>query len=132
MTAVTDLNILLKDMKPILREDDYVFCAVDQSLDCDFVKLKPVCMVREDEGVTLILKKQVADKNNLKYKGVFAQITLTVHSSLEAVGLTAAFSKALTDHDISANVIAGYYHDHIFVPKEKAEKAMGALQELTD
>jgi uncharacterized protein len=61
---------------------------------------------------------------------VAAWITLTVHSALEAVGLTAAFSKALADVNISCNVVAGYYHDHIFVPQQDAEKAMAVLESL--
>lgn len=132
MTAIIDLRILLKDMKPVLKNEDYVFCVTDQLLDTKILNLKPICMVQEEEGLTLILRKKIADKHNLKYEGIFSQITLTVHSSLEAVGLTAAFSKALADYNISANVIAGYYHDHIFVPKDKKEKAMEALIGLTE
>jgi len=60
------------------------------------------------------------------------QITLTVHSSLEAVGLTAAFATELTRHGISANVVAGYYHDHIFVGAGDAERAVAALQGLSE
>ena len=132
MTGITDLQILLKEMQPVLSAQDFVFCTVNKIPDDELLKLNPLCMVREEEGTTLILEKPVADKNNLLYDGVYHKITLHVHSSLEAVGLTAAFSKALTDHNISANVIAGYYHDHIFVPKERAEAAMAALQELTE
>nr|WP_275889019.1 ACT domain-containing protein [Desulforhopalus vacuolatus] len=66
----------------------------------------------------------------MKYEGVFKGITLTVHSSLEAVGLTAAISSKLAEKGISANVIAAYYHDHIFVQTEKAEMAMEALNEF--
>jgi hypothetical protein len=54
-----------------------------------------------------------------------------VHSSLETVGLTAAFSTKLGEHGISANVIAGYYHDHIFVQSDLAKSAIDALHELT-
>ncbi|MDG1438394.1 MAG: ACT domain-containing protein, partial [Emcibacteraceae bacterium] len=66
-------------------------------------------------------------KNLFEYEGIYKKITLNVHSSLEAVGLTAAFSNALTQAGISANVIAGYYHDHIFVPVNDVQKAMVAL-----
>ena len=55
--------------------------------------------------------------------------SLMIHSSLDAVGLTAAVASRLADHGISANVVAGYYHDHIFVPVEAAEQALGALKE---
>jgi uncharacterized protein len=131
MAGIEDLQTLIKNMKPVLSEQDYVFCTLGKVLDDEILTLNPLCMMQEEEGITLILEKAVADKAGFPYSGVYHKITLLVHSSLEAVGLTAAFSKALTDHDISANVIAGYYHDHIFVPKAKASRAMKALQELT-
>ena len=80
-------------------------------------------MFKEEEGYTIILKKEMADSLNLEYSFVAAWITLTVYSSLEAVGLTAAFTKALSDEGISCNIVAGYYHDHLFVDKEIANKA---------
>jgi uncharacterized protein len=67
---------------------------------------------------------------NIFYAATYAWITLTVHSSLEAVGLTAAVSKALTEENISCNVVAAFFHDHIFVPVKDAERAMNALQRL--
>jgi hypothetical protein len=85
---------------------------------------------KEHEGWTIILNKTLADKLGYKYSYVAAWITLTVHSSLEAVGLTAAFSAALAKHFISCNVIAAYYHDHIFVAQKDAEKALSVLKEL--
>jgi len=87
---------------------------------------------KEREGITFILVKQVADKYQMSYSFVAAWITLTVHSSLEAVGLTAAFSKALSAENISCNVVAGYYHDHIFVNKQDADRALLALKKLSE
>jgi uncharacterized protein len=84
----------------------------------------------EKEGVTVILPKEKADAMNMPYSAIYAWITLTVHSSLEAVGLTAAVAKSLTEADISCNVVAAFYHDHIFVPVKDAERAMNALQKL--
>ena len=86
---------------------------------------------KEKEGITLIIEKQEADKLGFSYPSVYAWISLTVHSSLEAVGLTAAFSNVLAKENISCNVIAGYYHDHIFVPIKDAEKALSALNSFT-
>jgi len=80
--------------------------------------------------LTLILPVEVAQQARLQFESRFRQITLTVHSSLAAVGLTAAVATKLASHDISANVVAAYYHDHIFVPAEKAESALLALKEL--
>ncbi|MGK0170517.1 MAG: hypothetical protein ACI9W2_002243, partial [Gammaproteobacteria bacterium] len=67
----------------------------------------------------------------LPFESVFRRITLTVHSSLDTIGLTAAVSSKFAEHGVSANVIARYYHDHIFVQSECAEHAIAALSELS-
>lgn len=128
MSGITELDELLKSMQPELMESEFVFCAVAGTL-IDYVTLNPVATFIEAEGLTLVLEKGVAQKAGLQFEGVFRQITLTVHSSLEVVGLTAAVAKKLADKGISANVIAAYYHDHIFVPSSKAELALLALTE---
>jgi len=129
MAGETNLKKLLKEMKPELNTGEYVYCRVDSK---EQVKsLDPICYFLEKEGVTMILPKEKADAMNIPYSTTCAWITLTVHSSLEAVGLTAAFSKALTDAAISCNVVAAFYHDHIFVPTKDAARAMQALQMLT-
>ncbi len=130
MTGETDLDKLLETIKPELNPGEFVFCTVS---DLPIIDTKEIiCFFREKEGLTIILNKELADKLNLSYSFISSWITLTVHSSLEAVGLTAAFSKALADHSISCNVIAGYYHDHIFVAKKDAEKAMKKLREMSE
>ncbi len=129
ITGETNLAQLLKTMEPILNEGEYVFCVVK---DLNQINLDDVLMqFKEIEGHTLILKKEVADYLELSYSFVAAWITLTAHSSLEAVGLTAAFSKALSENGISCNVVAAFYHDHIFVNIKDAEKAMNSLQLLS-
>lgn len=130
MCGTTDLDELLRVMKPQLLAAEFVFCTVAGSL-VDYVSLKPVATFIEAEGLTLVLDKNTAQDAGLPFEGAFRQITLTVHSSLEAVGLTAAISAKLAAKGISANVIAAYYHDHIFVPSAKAEMALLALQELS-
>jgi hypothetical protein len=89
-----------------------------------------VVTVREQEGLTLVVEQSEADTAGLSYEYVAAWITLEVHSALEAVGLTAAISKALTDAGISCNVVAGYTHDHLFVPEDRAQDALAALRSL--
>tara|TARA_R110001592_G_scaffold363371_2_gene685888 strand:- start:22616 stop:22960 length:345 start_codon:yes stop_codon:yes gene_type:complete len=111
-------------------DGDYVFCTFQDALYGDYLDLEPIVSIRESEGLTLVVPKNKADNKSLSYESVFKGITLSVHSSLDAVGLTAAFSSKLSEHGISANVIAGYYHDHIFVQKELADKAIEALNEL--
>ena len=130
MTGITDLDILLKSMSPELNEGNYVFCTVNGALS-DYLAMDPIATFREKEGLTLVVKKEAAIENQLNFEAVFSLITLSVHSSLEAVGLTAAFANKLSSYGISANVIAGYYHDHIFVQKDKTEQAMNALKEFS-
>lgn len=129
MSGETDLQKLLQGMKPKLNEGEFVFCITDSSQTTN--ALNPLCMFQEAEGTTVIIPKQQADDAALPYSVVCAWITLTVHSSLEAVGLTAAVSKALTDANISCNVVAAYYHDHIFVPVEDAKQAIAVLTNLS-
>src|SRR5258706_5736992 len=116
-------------MMPKRNEGDYVYCTAD-SLE-RAAALNPVCIFQEQEAITVILAKQQADLAALPYLLVCAWITLTIHSSLEAVGLTAAVSKALTNANISCNMVAAYYHDHIFVPVQDADRAMDVLLQLT-
>src|SRR5690606_7213341 len=89
-----------------------------------------VASIREPEGLSVILPEQQAIELGLPIAFVAAWITLTVHSDLAAVGLTAAFSQALAHAGVSCNVVAGVYHDHVFVPVEQAEQAMDALRAL--
>jgi hypothetical protein len=121
---------LLASMKPILLDEEYVFCTISGAQYGDYAETSPLASFLESEGLTLLLSKDNAEKANLNYEAVFKGITLTVHSSLEAVGLTAAVSQKLAEKGISANVIAAYYHDHVFVQAEKAEMAIEALNEF--
>jgi hypothetical protein len=125
MKAEKDLNTLLRTMKPKHNIGDYVFCVVNDLTRINFDDI--VLVFKEKEGNTVIIKKELADNLKLDYSFISGWITLTVHSSLEAIGLTAAFSKALSEAGISCNVVAAFYHDHIFVPKEDTEKAIEVL-----
>ncbi|MGH3897551.1 MAG: ACT domain-containing protein [Pseudonocardiaceae bacterium] len=113
MNAETDLMALLRGLSPRLREGTYVYTSVPDAIPPGAA---PAVFVREDEGLTLVLPQQQADDLGLPYDFVAAWITLQVHSALTAVGLTAAVSRVLTDAGISANVVAGFTHDHLFVP----------------
>ncbi len=130
MNGESNLTTLLKTMTPQLNEGDYVFCMINSLNDIDASKI--LGSFNEAEGCTIILKREIADGLGLKYSYIAAWITLTVHSSLEAVGLTAVFSNALAKAGISCNVVAAYYHDHIFVAKADAEKAMDILKSLSN
>ncbi|MEN4759844.1 ACT domain-containing protein [Chryseobacterium sp. C39-AII1] len=130
MTGEKDLKILLQSMKPELNEGEYVFCTVEKLPEIELKEI--VCFFKEKEGITLIIRKELADQLNLSYGFIASWITLKIHSSLEAVGLTAAFSKALTSKNISCNVVAGYFHEHIFVATKDAEAAMKELHRLSE
>lgn len=127
----TDLNRLLATMEPTLLEETYIFCSMpDTALFCCF-HLDPLAVFREKEGLSLVLTEAKAQSSGISNQSSpYKCITLTVHSSLEAVGLTAAVAKELADCGISANVVAAFYHDHIFVPAGRATEAVEALHRL--
>ncbi|SNS70753.1 hypothetical protein SAMN04488107_3506 [Geodermatophilus saharensis] len=129
MAGERDLDRLLSGMAPRRAPGTYVFTTVPGSEVPD--GLTPVATVREDEGLTLVLPREEADRVGLCYDYVAARITLLVHSDLAAVGLTAAVSTALADAGISCNVLAGYHHDHLFVPADEADRALTVLGGLT-
>jgi uncharacterized protein len=127
MAGITDLGRMLATLDPTVREGEFVYAtfATDPpaALDAE-------ATIREQEGITLVLRRETADAAGIGYEFVASWITLTVHSSLAAVGLTAAFSAALSDAGISCNVLAGFHHDHILVPSAQRDTALAALQEL--
>lgn len=131
MTGVSDLGILLASLAPRLTEGEFVFCSFADAVYGDHADLQPVAAVSEPEGLTLIVPKSIAEARSLASSAAYRMITLGVHSSLEAVGLTAAVATQLTAHGISANMVAAFHHDHIFVPREHAERAIAALDALT-
>ena len=131
MNAETDLATLIRNLEPRTLPNTYVFCSVE---DADYGALSqagPLASFAEAEGLSLVLTRESADEEGLAYEGTFRCISLQVHSSLEAVGLTAAVTGELAANDISANVIAGYHHDHIFVPSHQAEPALRLLETMS-
>lgn len=129
MEGEKNLSTLLKSMQPRHNPGDYVFCTIDDLKSIDFDNI--VLLFKEQEANTIVVKKEFADSLKLQYSFTAAWITLTVHSSLEAVGLTAAFSKALADQEISCNVVAAFYHDHIFVNKKDAVRTIEILNNFS-
>lgn len=127
MAGERDLTKLLGGMRPRLNPGRYVFTVVTGPAPAG---VKPVVTVAEDEGLTLVLRKEEADAAGLAYAYVTGWITLRVHSALEAVGLTAAVAQALAQAGLSCNVVAGCHHDHLFVPYERAAEAVELLEAL--
>lgn len=121
-----NLTVLLRGMEPVLHDAPYGFAVWNGGV----LQFTPFATVAEDEGLSV-----VADLAALQGAGLmseaWARISLTIHSDLSAVGLTAAFASALAAVGVSANVIAGFHHDHIFVAWDQRHVAMGALQELS-
>ena len=129
MSGITDLDALLAQMEPVLAEGRFAYACVPAGDVEKHLSRGPIGLFREEEGVTLILPVDATE--GLAAGAPMRMITLTVHSSLEAVGLTAAFATALTAEGISANVVAGYHHDHIFVPERDGERALETLRALS-
>ncbi len=130
MSGETNLNRLLQSMQPALCQKQYVFCTVKER-DSHYLNLNPLGFFKEAEGLTLILERERADAAALSYISIFRKITLSIHSSLEAVGFLAAITAKLAEYEISVNPISAYYHDHLFVPISCADRAMKLLQEFS-
>ena len=129
MAGEKNLRRLIQQMEPSLEPGSFVFCTVPEGFDLQTKEL--VATFMEKEGKTVVLAQAIADQLGLTYEITMAWITLNVHSALEAVGLTAAVANTLAAKNISCNVMAGYYHDHIFIPEPDADTALQTLLELS-
>tara|TARA_B100000575_G_C23143456_1_gene666402 strand:+ start:3227 stop:3592 length:366 start_codon:yes stop_codon:yes gene_type:complete len=112
-------------LKPKLNPGKYVFCKTKNLNKLEESNI--ISIFKEGKNITVITKKEYAELANLEFYFVCAWITLKIKSTLDSHGLTYIFSKALYNKEISCNVIAGYEHDHIFVPYEKKDEALGIL-----
>ncbi|QDL53924.1 ACT domain-containing protein [Rhodoferax aquaticus] len=127
-TPISNLQQLIASMQPVLNEGAYVYACVPHGTDVSGWEV--AATVREHEGLTVVVPQEVAQRLGLEVLFCAAWITLHVHSDLQAVGLTAAFAAALGRANISCNVVAGAFHDHIFVPWDARVAAMAALVAL--
>jgi uncharacterized protein len=129
MRAETDLLKLLATMKPEMHPGEFVFATVSPA---NFKEVQDQAWgwFREPEGITLILEKSAAIAAHLDFAFPARLITLTVHSSLEAVGFLAVITEKLAAAGISVNTISAYYHDHLFIPVDKAGLAMEILHQI--
>ncbi len=130
--AISELNQLLKEMKPQLR-GEFLLCSMPPELLTGELIAGAMGVFKEREGMTLIMPEASRAKlpKHAKASKPMVLITLGVNSDLEAVGFLAAVTKALADASISVNAISAYYHDHLFVPREKTEAAMKVLSALS-
>lgn len=125
---IRDLVRLLSSLRPYLHEGEFVYCQVPAGQLPP--GLHPVVTVQEAEGTTVVLPIGEAETAGLPGTFSSAWITLAVASALDAVGLTAAVSAALATDGIACNVVAGFHHDHLFVPLHSARAALTALEAL--
>ena len=128
MPAIRDLDVLLASLHAARNPGAYAFCVVPPGIDA--ARMPAIALFHEREGVTAILPEESAAALGLTTAFRAAWITLTVESDLEAVGLTAAVAAALTAEGISCNVVAAVHHDHLFVPIDRADDAIDALDRL--
>ncbi|KAJ5089974.1 hypothetical protein N7532_008658 [Penicillium argentinense] len=132
-TGETDLNRLLASMEPTLDPTVYVFITTKQPLtSLPLDRLQPQFIAQEEEGLTIVTAEPLAKSHGFE-EVTFPckKISLRIHSSLEAVGLIAAITNHLKSFKISTNVVSGYFHDHIYVPADRAEDAMSALRDFS-
>lgn len=130
MTGERNLDALLKNMKPDLRPGIFVFCTIPTNEPIP-AALNPLLAFREQEGMTLVIPREEADAAGLRTAFASRLITLTVHSALDAVGFLAAITARLAEAGISVNAVSAFHHDHLFVPHDRADEAMAALQDMS-
>jgi hypothetical protein len=129
MNGETNVEKLLTGMEPVLQEGEFIFATLAPAA-FEQLDLCPLGWFREAEGITVIVEKEAARSAGLEGRFVARLITLNVHSSLEAVGFLAQISARLAAAGISVNVVSAFYHDHLFVPAEKAGQALQVLEAL--
>jgi len=130
MAGERDLAALLRDVKPEIHEGIFVFCTLAENEKLP-AAITPLLTFREPEGTTLVIPREEAERLGLRYQFASRLITLTVHSSLDAVGFLAAITARLADAGISVNAVSAFYHDHLFVPEHRADEALALLQNMT-
>jgi len=129
--AEKNLETLLCSIDPHLHSKKFVFCSVSE-YEFGSLDITPLCLFREEEGVSLIVEKSTADRASLQHTGTWSLITCKINSDLTAVGFLAAMSKVLADAGIAANAVSAYFHDHLLVPSDKAQEALDLLRQLSD
>ena len=127
MTGESDLDMLTRNMSATLTPGTYVFATVRGTTPDG---LTPRMSFAEAEGTTLVLPLDQAQKAGITYEYPCRMITLEIHSALAAVGFLARITTALAAHGISVNPVSAFFHDHLFVPEDRADDAMGILREL--
>jgi len=118
---------MISGMTPVVRPGLFVFITTNDPALVALLSSKAISTFREDEGLSMLIPVELAQKSMLNVESPMRCITLNVFSSLEGVGLTAAVSSALGDNGIPCNMVAAFHHDHVFVPSEMCDQAMEVL-----
>lgn len=129
MPGETDLARLLTAMSPRLDDTVYVFAILPPGMP-EPAGLAPLLRFAEDEGTTLVLPREEAERAGLRFTFPCRRIVLEIHSSLEAVGFLAAILPRLASAGIGVNPVSAFHHDHLFVPEERAADAMAILEAM--
>lgn len=128
MTGETDLATLLRTMTAKLADETFVFVTLpDRKAP---TSVSPLMVFQEGEGTTLILTQEDATAHGLSYEFPCRMITLNVHSALDAVGFIAHIATKLAAAGMGVNPVAGFYHDHLFVPDGREDDALRILAEI--
>ena len=130
MPGEGNLEKLLQNMKPEMHDGIFVFCSIPEGKEIP-AALRPVHIFREHEGTALIVRREQAEGAELPHQFASRMITLTVHSSLEAIGFLAAITTRLAAAGISVNAVSAFYHDHLFVPEHRANEALRHLLNMS-
>ena len=130
MPVERDLATLLQNLKPQLQPGIFVFCTIATEAHIP-AAIKPLLMFREQEGTTLVIPREEAEAAGLPYAFAARLVTLTVHSTLDAVGFLAAITARLAAAGICVNAVSAFHHDHLFVPVDRTDEAMALLQSIS-
>ncbi len=130
MSGKTDLRAMLQSISVSVRPDRYTVLTIRNDEQTPSLGHGVAAVIEESEGITVVATLDRARREGWPEDFVAAWLTIDVRSSLEAVGLTAAFSRALGRAGIACNIIAAFHHDHILVPHDKSEAAVEVIEAL--
>ena len=131
-TPVRDTAAMIAGMAPLPDAESWHFCSSDDAALTARAAPHALASFAEDEGTSLIVPRAVAGELGFDTSLPMARITLSVHSALDGVGLTAAVAQALAGAGIACNMVAAFHHDHVFVPAGEAARALAVLRGLAE
>lgn len=128
MSGLTDLQQTLQSLKVLCDDIEYGFASIENESQID--RNKVLATFHENGRLAVIAPLNYLNSLNIENEGPYAKLTIDIHTSLELVGLTAVMATELAKNGISANVVAAFYHDHVFVQYELRKQAIDLLEAL--